>query len=146
VVAIAFEFKDVADMRVISYMTNMQPSRKPERSGVVQHPRITSAGGPSETLAARLRAGQCSASKLCVDYAGYVLTATAPPAHAHLYSADLLVERQGHRKHSVRGLDYFYDAAQALMYSIEWGRLWVKSNVRKHPEATHEHSHSRSRR
>jgi hypothetical protein len=146
VAAVAFEFNDVADMRVIPNMMNMQLSRKPERSGVVQPPRMTSAGGPSETPAARRRAGQCSASTLCVDYAGYILTATAPPAHAHLYSADLLVERQGHRKHSVRGLDYFYDAAQALMYSIEWGRLWVKSNVRKHPEATHEHSHSRSRR
>lgn len=126
-------------------MVNMEPSRKPERSGVVQHPRRTSAGGPSETLVARLRTGQYSASKLCVDYAGYILTATASPAHEHLYSADLLVERHGHRKHSVRGLDYFYDAVQALMYSIEWGRIWVKSNVRKHPEATHERSHNRSR-
>ena len=59
-----------------------------------------------------------------------------PRACAFIFG-DLLIERQGHRKHSVRGLDYFYDAAQALTYSIEWGRLWVKSEVRKHPEATH---------
>ncbi|SAL04639.1 transcriptional regulator [Caballeronia arationis] len=115
-------------------MMNMHRSRKPERSGVVQHPRMTSAGGPSETPATRRRAGQCSASKMCVDHEDYVLTATATPTHSHLYSADLLVERQGHRKHSVRGLDYFYDAAQALLYSIEWGRLWVTNNVKSIPK------------
>jgi hypothetical protein len=56
-------------------------------------------------------------SAVRVEYAGQVLTATAVPAHAHLYSADLLVGRLNRPKHCFHRLDYFYDAAQALAYS-----------------------------
>ncbi|WP_143750148.1 hypothetical protein [Caballeronia ptereochthonis] len=70
----------------------------------------------------------------CAEFAGYRLTADAPRAHAHLYSADLLIEGPNHTHWSFRALDFFYDPAEALAYSIEWGRLWVENN--EHEVAT----------
>ncbi|BFG79918.1 hypothetical protein PTKU46_79520 [Paraburkholderia terrae] len=61
------------------------------------------------------------------DYKGYRLTASTMPAHAELYSANLLVERPGRLPHSFHALDYFYDARQAVSYATAWGRLWVDS-------------------
>jgi len=72
--------------------------------------------------------GRFANATVRAEYRGYRLTASSNPAHADLYSANLLVERRGRLPHSFQALDYFYDARQAVSYASAWGRLWVDSN------------------